>query len=55
MLAGSNASCSDWYIDRGCTTEISGHGSMFVTYTEYPPNMIKVKGYNEDTSFESGY
>ena len=28
---------------------------MFITYTEYPPNTTKVKGYNGVTSFASGY
>jgi len=28
---------------------------MFITYTEYPPNTKKVKGYNGVTSFASGY
>jgi hypothetical protein len=28
---------------------------MFITYTEYPPNTNKVKGYNGVTSFASGY
>jgi hypothetical protein len=28
---------------------------MVITYTEYPPNMRKVKGYNGVTSFVSGY
>jgi len=28
---------------------------MFITYTKYPPNRKKVKGYNGVTSFASGY
>ena len=28
---------------------------MFITYTDYPPNTKKVKGYNGLTSFASGY
>ena len=28
---------------------------MFITYTEYPPNTKKVKGYNGVTDFASGY
>jgi len=28
---------------------------MFITYSEYPPNTKKVKGYNGVTSFASGY
>jgi len=55
MVASSNASSSDWFIDCGCTTHISGRRSMFITYTEYPPNTKKVKGYNGVTSFASGY
>jgi len=55
MVASSNASSSDWFIDCGCMTHISGHRLMFITYTEYPPNMKMVKGYNGVTSFVSGY
>jgi len=55
MVASSNASSSDWFIDCGCTTHISGRRSMFITYTEYPPNTKKVKGYTGVTSFASGY
>jgi hypothetical protein len=55
MLASSTASSSDWFIDCGCTTHISGRRSMFITYTEYPPNTKTVKGYNGVTSFASGY
>jgi len=55
MVASSSASSSDWFIDCRCTTYISGLGSMFITYTEYPPNTKKVKGYNGVTSFASGY
>jgi len=55
MVASSNASFSDWFIDCGCTTHISGCPSMFITYTDYPPNTKKVKGYNGVTSFASGY
>jgi len=44
MVASSNASSSDWFIDCGCTTHISGRRSMFITYTEYSPNTKKVKG-----------
>jgi len=44
MVASSSASSSDWFIDCGCTTHISGHRSMFITYTEYPPDTKKVKG-----------
>jgi hypothetical protein len=55
MVASPTASFSDWFIDCGCTTHISGHRSMVITYTEYPPNTKMVKGYNGVTSFESGY
>ena len=55
MVASSNASSSDWFIDCRCTTHISGCRSMFITYTEYPPNTKKVKGYNGVTSFVSAY
>jgi hypothetical protein len=44
MVASSSASSSDWFIDCGCTTHISGHRSMFITFTEYPPNRKKGKG-----------
>jgi len=40
MVARSSASSSDWFIDCVCTTHISGHRSMFITYTEYPPNTM---------------
>jgi hypothetical protein len=36
-------------------THITGHQSMFITYTKYPPNMKKVKGYTGVSSFASGY
>jgi hypothetical protein len=55
MVASSTASSSDWLIDCGCTTYISGRRSMFITYTEYPPNTKKVNGHNGVTSFASGY
>jgi hypothetical protein len=55
MVASSNASRSDCFIDCGCNTHISGYRSMSITYTEYPPNMKKVKGYNGVTLFASGY
>jgi hypothetical protein len=55
MVASSKASSSDWFTDCGCTTNISGRQSMFITYTEYPPNTKEVKGYNGVTSFASGY
>jgi len=45
MVASSNASSSDWFIDCRCTTHISGRRSMFITYTKYAPNTKKVKGY----------
>jgi len=55
MVGSSSASSSDWFIDCGCTTHISSRRPMFITYTEYPPNTKKVKGYNGVTSFASGY
>jgi len=55
MVASSSASSSDLFIDCRCTTHISGHRSMFITYTDYPPNARKVKGFNGVTSFASGY
>jgi len=55
MVASSSASSSVWFFDCGCTTHISGCRSMFITYTEYPPNTKKAKGYNGVTSFASGY
>jgi len=54
MVASSDASFSDWFIDCRCTTHISGRQSMFISYTEYPPNMNKVKGFKGVTSFASG-
>jgi len=33
MVASSNASSCDWFIDCGCTTHISGRRSMIITYT----------------------
>jgi len=44
MVASSNALSSDWFINCWCTTHISGHRSMFITYTQYLPNTNKVKG-----------
>jgi hypothetical protein len=55
MVASSTASSSDWFIHCGCTNHISSHRSIFITYTEYPPNTMKVKGYNGVTLFASGY
>ena len=55
MVVSANSSSSDCFIDCGCMTHISGSRSMFITYTEYPPNTKKVKGYNGVTSFASGY
>jgi hypothetical protein len=43
MVASTSASSSDWLIDCGCMTHISGHRSKFITYPEYPPNTKKVK------------
>jgi hypothetical protein len=55
MVASSTASSSDWFIDCGCPTHIYGRQSMFITYTEYPPNLGSGKAYNRVTSFASGY
>jgi len=55
MVASSSASSSDWFIDCGCTTHISSRQSMFITFTENPPNTKKAMGYNGVTSFASGY
>jgi hypothetical protein len=55
MGASSNASSRDWFIDCGWATHVSGCGSMFNTYTKYPPNTKKVKGYNGVTLFTSRY
>jgi len=55
MVASWNTSSSDWFIDCACTTHISGCRSLFITYTEYPLNTKKVKGYNGVTSFASRY
>jgi hypothetical protein len=55
MVASSSASSSDWFIHCGCMTHISSDQSMFMTYTKYPLNAKKVKGYNGVTSFTSGY
>jgi len=55
IMCRSSASISDWFIDCGCTTHISGHPSMFITYTEYHPNTKKVKGFNYVTWFASRY
>jgi hypothetical protein len=54
MVASSSASSSDCFIDCGCTTPISGHRSIFITYTKYPPNTKKVKGHDGVTLFASG-
>jgi len=55
IVANSSASSTDWFIDCGCTTHISGRRSMLITYTEYHRNTKKVKGNNGVTSFASGY
>ena len=54
-MPSSNTSPSDWFIDCGCTTHISSHRWMFITYTEYPSISKQVEGYNGVTSFASGY
>jgi hypothetical protein len=55
MVASSTASSSNWFIDCGCMTHISGHRSMYITNTKYFPNTKKVKGHNGVTSFASGH
>jgi hypothetical protein len=55
MVASSNASSSDLFIDCECTTHLSGRRLMIISYTKYPPNTKKVKRYNGVTSFASGY
>jgi len=54
MVASSNSSSSDWFFDCRCTTHTSGGRSIVITYTEYPPNTKKVKGYNGVISVASG-
>jgi hypothetical protein len=55
MVASTTASSSDWFIECECTTNISSRLSIFITCSEYPPNTMKVKGYNGVASFASGY
>jgi len=55
MVASSNSSSSDWFIDYGCTTRISGCRAIIIAYTEYPPNTKDAKGHNGVTSFASRY
>jgi hypothetical protein len=55
IVGSTSASSSNRFIDCGCTTHISGHRSIFITYTECPPNAKKVMGYNGVISFASGY
>jgi len=38
MVASSRCLSSDWFIHCGCTAHISGRQSIFITYTQYPPN-----------------
>jgi len=38
MVASSYSPSSYFLIDCGCMTQNSGRPSMFITYTEYPPN-----------------
>jgi hypothetical protein len=49
----TNAASSNWFIDCGCTSHISAQQLMFITYTKYHPNTIRMTGYNEDPSFAS--
>jgi hypothetical protein len=55
MVTSSSASSSDLFINSGCMTHISSRRSIFITYPEYLPNTMKVKGYNWVTSFASRY
>jgi histone deacetylase 1/2 len=55
MVGSSAVSSIDWFINCGCTTQISGGQSMLITYTNYPPNAKKVNGYNGVTLFASRY
>jgi hypothetical protein len=54
-VASSTSSRSDWLIDCGCMTHISGCRSMFIIYTKYSPNTTQLKGNNGATSFASSY
>jgi hypothetical protein len=51
----SRVASSDLLIDCGCTTDISGCHSLFITYRAYPPNTEMVQGYNGVTTFASRY
>jgi hypothetical protein len=55
IVASSSTLSSDWFIDCGCTTHDSSSRSIFIIYTEYPPNPKNEKGYNGVKSFASGY
>jgi len=55
MAVSSNASSSGWFIDCRCKTHISGHGSMFSTYTKLPAKTNQEKGHTNVISFASGY
>jgi len=44
MVASSNASSSDWFIDCRCTTLISGRRSMFIT----TPNILQIRRRSRD-------
>jgi len=55
MAASSNALWNDWFLDCRCTIYISGHQSIFISYTNYPPTMRKVMDSNRVISFASGY
>jgi len=50
MVASLNASSSDWFVECGCTTHISGRRLFFSTDSDYPPHAKKVNGYNGVTS-----
>jgi len=55
IVASSNVSSSDWFIDCGCTTPIFGDRSIFITNTVHSPNSKQLKEYNVVKSFTSGY
>jgi hypothetical protein len=55
MVGSSSAVSRYWFIDCGCKTHISGRRAMFIIYTEYPPHMKNMKGYNGVTSVASRY
>jgi hypothetical protein len=55
MVACSNTSSGDWFINSRSMTHITGSQSIFLTFTENTPNTNMVKGQNGVTLFASGY